>query len=127
MQLKVVFLAVKDAAKLLTDGAGDVLDRNIGDEIEIDFGAQSVHHGPKQRTTLGILLEFEIALINPLEIRLQNLQPVLRMKGEPIAYYASLDVVIEQHRDKRVLETRHNDKLVNERILGSAYAAEACP
>ena len=39
MQVQVIFLLIKNARKLLRDITGDILDRGVGDQVQIELRA----------------------------------------------------------------------------------------
>ncbi len=125
MQLHEVFLIVEDAPANPQIKPGDVLDRAFGDQIGVKLGADPVD----QAAQLGavILGQHLVDIVRPAgiaEILGQDLVLVLRFQHQSGAHDDRLDVVIEQHRDQRILKAGDDNRLIMERIFRAAHPGD---
>ena len=56
---------------------------------------------------------------------MQNFEMIGGAQRKAVANHHALDVVVEQHRDQRILEAGHRDDIVDELILRTAQLAQA--
>ena len=116
MQLQEV-VPVEDPLEPTGHRAGDLLDGDLGDEVQLDLGASlgnllaEQHHPLRRRERLH---RVRVEVLNEAA---QVVETVLGDHTETRADDARLDLGVQQHCDQRVLEARHNEQLVGERVL----------
>ena len=78
MQIEIVFLLIKNTRELLRHVAGDILDRGIGNQVQIELRTQFRQPVTEQRTTLDIERILVFRLVDAREVALQDFQMVYR-------------------------------------------------
>ena len=126
VQLPVVLLAVENAAELATEGAGDVLHGGVGDQKDVQLRPQLLDHPSQQDAALVVEHAFDVILVlDDRQVLAQDLEAVGRVQREAVADDATLDVVVEENRDERVLEAPNDDEVVHEVVLVSLHLQQA--
>ena len=128
VQLHEVFLVVEDPAADPEIEPGDGLHRAFGDQVGIELGAQL---GDQAAEFGAVILRVQrVDLVLPLgavDVARQQRHLEPRLQRESGAHHDGLDVVVEQHRDQRVLKARHHDRLVLEGIFRPPHALHVGP
>ena len=113
VQLHEVFLIVEDPAADAEVEPGDILDRAFGDEIGVELGA----HLGDQAAQLGPVILADrrsssvVAAAGPCRGTASGSAcSIFGLQRQAGAHDDGLDVVVEQHRDQRVLEARHHHR-----------------
>ena len=125
MQLQDAFAGVEHSAEMLAEPACDVLDLDLGHQVQVELGTQ-----PRQRLgqDLGALVWrlVVVELVGDLgvdEFR-QRRQVAGRLVGEPAADDDGLQIDVEPGRDERLVAGCDNNELVDELVVGATPAAD---
>ena len=124
MQIEIIFLLVENAGKFLCDITGDIFDRGISYQVKVQFGPKLGQQSSEKRPTLRIECIFVLGFIDFGQVTLQNFQMVLRAQWKPIANYRRLNIIVKQNRYQRILETRHDDNIVDKLIFRAAHTTQ---
>ena len=127
MQLHIVFLIVEDAPAGGADLAGDILDRLVGHQVDVELRAQLRQQMDERGAIIARQDLRQVEIPDPRQIALQQFQLVPRFQREAIAHDHGLQIMIEQHADQRVLQAGHDDGFIDEGVLGAAHLAQANP
>ena len=124
MQLQGAFPGMEDPPEMMAEPAGNVLQRDLGHHVEVEFGTD-----PRDRLAqgLGAGVRREIHQIvrrAVVDEVLQGGQIPAGMVRESAFDHTGLDVEVDSSGDDCVLVTRHHDHLVDEFVVGSAPCAE---
>ena len=124
MQLQRAFPGVEDPAEMMTEMPGQVLDRDLRHQVQVELGPQP---GQPARQDLRALVRRALGQIlgNMAvdEVR-QTGQIVGSSRGEAAADHAGLQVRVQARGDDGFLAAAHDDQLIDELIVWPAPAAD---
>jgi hypothetical protein len=127
VQLHIVFLIVEDAPAGGADLAGDLLDRLVRHQVDVELRPQLANQLRQGHPVVVRRNLAKITIADPRQIALQQFQPVPRFQRKAVAHDHGLHIVIEQHADQRVLQAGHDDGFIDEGVLGAAHLAQTDP
>ena len=125
VKLHEVFLIVEDAPADPQFGARNILHRPFCHQIGVEFRAHVVDQAAERRAeVLGFQIVQPVgagyAFQEPRQDRVIGFGP----QGHAGAHHDGLDIVVEQHRDQRILHRRHDKRFVDEGVFGPAHGVD---
>jgi hypothetical protein len=101
----------------MAEPAGDLLDRDRRQEIEIELRAQRVDPGPQPQHAGGHRELVQALFLDAGEELPEDAEIVAGAQREAAADDAGLEVDVEEHGDQRLVEARHHHQVIGELVV----------
>ena len=127
VQLQRPFPGVEHAPEMVAQPAGQVLDGDLGHQVQVEFRPDP---GQRPGQDLGALVGRVVHQVIGPDVaheRRQRRRVVAGPVREPAADHARLQPEVEPRAHDRVLEAGHHDDLVDERVVRAAPAPQLLP
>ncbi len=124
VELDVVLLAEEDAPEGLAHACGDLLDVDVGHQIQVEFRPKLGDLLTEQRATLRFrhLLD---GLVHAVQEAAQRVVVVNRAERKTMADHDGLQVEVDQRRDQGVFKTRYHHDVKHEVVVGASLVLHA--
>ena len=115
---------MEDPTEVMAEPPGNVLERHLGHEVQIQLGPQPGHPSSEHLGSLVGRTVHHVVVAAVLDEGAQLGQIVPRVMDEPPADHAGLQVEVQQHRHRPRLRSSGRRRLVDERVVGPAQAPQ---